>query len=176
MDDFVKAKPAERQTYLEETAARRTSTTTAVEKYFWICWTLKHLFQLHGIPELRFKGGTSLSKVFGLIDRLSEDIDISIDRAALGFSRERDLANPGLSATKRKALDLELRAAITKEVNSHILPELHARFQGVLEEEGWKLLPSDQENEEMTLLFHYPSTFEYGGYLQPQIKDRIRTW
>lgn len=62
------------------------------------------------VPELRFKGGTSLSKVFGLIDRLSEDIDISIDRAALGFSGERDLANPALSVTKRKALDQELQA------------------------------------------------------------------
>ncbi|HYU22263.1 MAG TPA: nucleotidyl transferase AbiEii/AbiGii toxin family protein [Candidatus Dormibacteraeota bacterium] len=51
------------------------------------------------------------SKVFGLIDRFSEDIDISIDRAALGFSGERDLANPLLSGTKRKALDEELRAA-----------------------------------------------------------------
>jgi predicted nucleotidyltransferase component of viral defense system len=40
---------------------------------------------LEAIPELRFKGGTSLSKVFGLIERLSEDIDISIDRAALGL-------------------------------------------------------------------------------------------
>jgi len=39
-------------------------------------------------------------------------IDISIDRAALGFSGERDLANPLLSGTKRKALDEELRAAI----------------------------------------------------------------
>ncbi len=90
MDDFAKGKPAERQPYFEETAARRTSTTTAVEKDFWICWTLKHLFAVADIPELRFKGGTSLSKVFGLIDRLSEDIDISIDRAALGFSGERE--------------------------------------------------------------------------------------
>ena len=87
MDDFAKGKPAERQPYFEETAARRNSTTTAVEKDFWICWTLKHLFTLKTIPELRFKGGTSLSKVFGLIDRFSEDIDISIDRAALGFFR-----------------------------------------------------------------------------------------
>jgi predicted nucleotidyltransferase component of viral defense system len=94
MDDFAKGKPAERQPYFEETAARRNSTTTAVEKDFWICWTLKHLFTLKTIPELRFKGGTSLSKVFGLIDRFSEDIDISIDRAALGFSGERDMANP----------------------------------------------------------------------------------
>ena len=92
MDDFAKGKPAERQTYFEETAARRNSTTIAVEKDFWICWTLRHLFALEGIPELRFKGGTSLSKVFGLIERFSEAIDISINRAALGFSGERDLA------------------------------------------------------------------------------------
>ena len=59
MDDFAKGKPAERQPYFEETAARRNSTTTAVEKDFWICWTLKHLFALEAIPELRFKGGTS---------------------------------------------------------------------------------------------------------------------
>ncbi|SRR5258707_8225865 len=170
MDDFAKGKPAERQPYFEETAARRDSTTTAVEKDFWICWTLKHLFALEAIPELRFKGGTSLSKVFGLIDRLSEDIDISIDRAALGFSGERDLANPALSVTKRKALDEELRAAITKEVNSHILRKLHERFQSILGKHAWELAPSKQDNEEMTFLFHYPNAFEYSKYLQPQIK------
>lgn len=170
MDDFAKHKPVERQPYFEETAARRSSTTTAVEKDFWICWTLKHLFKLEGIPVLRFKGGTSLSKVFGLIDRLSEDIDISIDRAALGFSGERDLANPDLSATKRKALDQKLRAAITKEVHARILPKLQERFQKILGKDGWKLLPSDEANEEMTLIFHYPNAFKYDKYLQPQIK------
>ena len=170
MDDFAKGKPAERQPYFEETAARRTSTTTAVEKDFWICWTLKHLFAVADIPELRFKGGTSLSKVFGLIERLSEDIDISIDRVALGFSGERDLANPAMSVTKRKALDQELRAAITNEVNSRILPKLHDRFKTILGGDGWKLVASDQENEEMTLLFHYPNAFAYSKYLQPQIK------
>jgi hypothetical protein len=170
MDDFAKGKPTEQQPYFEETAARRSSTTTAIEKDFWICWTLKHLFALADIPELRFKGGTSLSKVFGLIDRLSEDIDISIDRAALGFSGERDLANPALSVTKRKALDQELRAAITNEVNSRILPKLHDRFKTILGGDGWTLVASDQENEEMTLLFHYPNAFEYSKYLQPQIK------
>jgi hypothetical protein len=170
MDDFAKGKPVERQPYFEETAARRNSTTTAVEKDFWICWTLRHLFALGAIPELRFKGGTSLSKVFGLIDRFSEDIDISIDRAALGFSGERDLANPHLSGTKRKALDEELTAAIITELNSKILPKLHDRFQGILGKHGWELAPSKDENEEMTLLFHYPNAFEYNRYLRPQIK------
>jgi len=83
MDTFAKLKAAERQPYIQETANRRNLTATAVEKDFWVCWTLKLLFSISGIPELRFKGGTSLSKVFRLIDRFSEDIDISIDRAAL---------------------------------------------------------------------------------------------
>jgi hypothetical protein len=170
MDNFAKRKAAERQPYFEETASRRNSTTTAVEKDFWVCWTLKHLFALEAVPELRFKGGTSLSKVFRIIDRFSEDIDISIDRAALGFTGERDLANPKLSTTKRKALDHELRAAITEEVNSKILPKLHARFEKILGKQGWTLAPSQEENEEMTLVFHYPPGFAYEGYLRPQIK------
>jgi len=170
MDNFAKNKPAERQLYFEETAARRNSTTTAVEKDFWICWTLKHLFTLAGIPELRFKGGTSLSKVFSLIDRFSEDIDIPIDRAALGFTGERDMANPALTNTKRKALDEQLRAAIAAEVNSHILLKLHDRFNAILGKQAWELAPSKEENEEMTLLFHYPNAFQYSKYLQPQIK------
>jgi Nucleotidyl transferase AbiEii toxin, Type IV TA system len=170
MDDFAKGKAAERQPYFEETAARRNSTATAVEKDFWICWTLRHLFLLEAIPELRFKGGTSLSKVFGLIDRFSEDIDISINRAELGFSGEKDLANPQLSATKRKALGDELGVAIAAEVHTKILPKLHERFQRILGKQGWELAPSRDENEEMTLLFHYPNAFEYTRYLRPQIK------
>jgi predicted nucleotidyltransferase component of viral defense system len=69
MDSFAKLQAAERQPYIRETASRRNSTVTAIEKDFWVCWTLKHLFAVTGIPELRFKGGTSLSKVFKLIDR-----------------------------------------------------------------------------------------------------------
>jgi hypothetical protein len=57
-----------------------------LEKDFWVCWTLKELFRLPTIGEhLIFKGGTSLSKVFKIIKRFSEDIDVSIDRNFLGF-------------------------------------------------------------------------------------------
>jgi hypothetical protein len=170
MDNFAKLDAAERTPFFEETANRRSSTTTAVEKDFWVCWTLKHLFALKHVPELRFKGGTSLSKVFRLIDRFSEDIDISIDRAALGFTGERDLAHPHLSTTKRKALDVELREAITKEVTSDLLPKLRARFEPILKNQKWMLVPSEEANEEMTLVFYYPRAFDYKDYLRPQIK------
>jgi hypothetical protein len=170
MDNFAKLDATERRPFFEETASRRGSTATAMEKDFWVSWTLQHLFLLKDIPELRFKGGTSLSKVFRLIDRFSEDIDISIDRVALGFCGERDLATPTLSTTKRKALDQELREAITKEVQSNILPKLHARFERVLGKQTWTLAPSKEANEEMTLNFHYPPAFNYKDYLRPQIK------
>src|SRR3990172_11815803 len=69
------------------TTARRLGTAVQnVEKDFWVCWTLDVLFNglKAGHPRLLFKGGTSLSKSFGLIDRFSEDIDITVFRDDLG--------------------------------------------------------------------------------------------
>ena len=61
-----------------------------VEKDFWVCWTLDALFNGMdaGIPRLLFKGGTSLSKAFGLIPRFSEDIDITVFREDIGQAVE----------------------------------------------------------------------------------------
>jgi len=170
MDAFAKLGAAERKTYFDETASRRNSTSTAIEKDFWVCWCLARLFELRDVPELRFKGGTSLSKVFGLIHRFSEDIDISLNRAALGFAGDRDMANPALSGNKRRQLDEELRAAIEKTVNDTILPRLQAGCGAILGTQGWSIAASDEANEEMTLLFNYPVAMEYEGYLRPQIK------
>ncbi len=170
MDNFAKLAAAERQPYVEETASRRNSTNPAIEKDFWVCWTLQHLFSLQGVPKMTFKGGTSLSKVFGLIHRFSEDIDISLDRAAFGFTGERDLANKDLSNTRRRELGEELRAAIQNAVVNEILPKLKASFESVIGKSKWDLKASDEKKEEMTLLFSYPKAFEYEDYLRPQIK------
>lgn len=169
MDSFAKLKPAEREPYFREAAAHRNSTPTAMEKDFWVCWTLGHLFALQDIPELRFKGGTSLSKAFGLIERFSEDIDISVNRAALGFVGARDVANAG-STSQAKALKKELGAAIVNEVTKNILPKLHEHFQNVLGKNGWALEMSAETEEEMTILFDYPQAVSYQKYLRPQIK------
>src|SRR5712692_6511086 len=68
------------------TARRLGTVEQNVEKDFWVCWILDVLF--HGLPaggpRLLFKGGTSLSKAFGLISRFSEDIDITVFRDDLG--------------------------------------------------------------------------------------------
>ena len=60
-----------------------------IEKDFWVCWVLKHLFASTELGEhLVFKGGTSLSKVFGLIARFSEDIDLVLNWELLGYGNE----------------------------------------------------------------------------------------
>lgn len=89
------------------------------------------------------------------------------DRRSLATKR---MASTVVGNPPGKALDEELRAAITTEVNSKILPKLHDRFQSILGWQQWELAPSKDESEEMTLLFHYPNAFEYSSYLRPQIK------
>src|ERR1035437_242199 len=62
----------------------------AAEKDWWVMLTLSVIFELEVAQHLVFKGGTSLSKAWKLIDRFSEDIDLAIDRAFLGFGGEKD--------------------------------------------------------------------------------------
>lgn len=89
MKSFVGMPQPRRRLICEQTGARKGLFAGSVEKDFWVTWTLKKLFNL---PEwgacLTFKGGTSLSKGWKLIERFSEDIDIVIDRDSLGFGGE----------------------------------------------------------------------------------------
>ena len=71
-----------------------------IEKDYWVVWILKRLFSLEKMKSyLTFKGGTSLSKVYGLIDRFSEDIDLSIERDFFGFGAPN---NPENAPSKKK--------------------------------------------------------------------------
>ena len=62
--------------------------TDAVEKDWWVVQTLRLIFEMDCADSLVFKGGTSLSKAWGLIERFSEDIDLALDRKFLGFEGE----------------------------------------------------------------------------------------
>ena len=94
MDEVAKLSNAERNELFRETANKRGLNPQIIEKDFWVCWTLKQLFGLAEINKhLIFKGGTSLSKIYNIIERFSEDIDVAIDKAYLGFADEFDLRN-----------------------------------------------------------------------------------
>jgi len=73
--------PAKERAELFEATSNKTGLpVAAVEKDFWVCWLLKKIFEESELTnQLLFKGGTSLSKCFGLIDRFSENIDLILD-------------------------------------------------------------------------------------------------
>jgi hypothetical protein len=98
------AAPDDRLELFLATANRLGAPVGNVEKDFWVCWTLNALYRERpaGGPRLLFKGGTSLSKAYGLIQRFSEDIDITVFRDDLDEPASlEDLES--LSNNKRKA-------------------------------------------------------------------------
>lgn len=62
--------------------------SSATEKDWWVTHTLSVIFSMDCAKALTFKGGTSLSKAWNLIQRFSEDIDLALDREFLGFTGE----------------------------------------------------------------------------------------
>lgn len=81
MDKIAKLSNAERLEIFRQTSTKLNIPTAMVEKDFWVCWVLKRIFADEWLSQvLRFRGGTSLSKGYGLIDRFSEDIDITLDK------------------------------------------------------------------------------------------------
>lgn len=70
---------------LEQVGASMGLPAFVIEKDWWVCIILKAVFQSKYKESIIFKGGTSLSKAYHLINRFSEDIDLIIDRHFLGF-------------------------------------------------------------------------------------------
>ncbi len=145
-----------------------------VEKDFWVCLVLEALF--HGLPaghpKLLFKGGTSLSKAFGLIRRFSEDIDIVVFRDDLGFAGERDPANreANLSRKKREPLFEELRVACS----AYIQGELRGALDAALRTIGARgtIVIDEDDKDGQTLLVEYPSVFDASApsYVSPRVR------
>lgn len=108
----IEADDNERRDLFLGTAARLGTAVQNVEKDFWVCWTLDALFNAlpKENPRLLFKGGTSLSKAFGLIARFSEDIDITVFRDDLGHNAATEELEAMSGKQRRVRLDA-LRAA-----------------------------------------------------------------
>lgn len=178
MDGIAKAGRETRAELFNETAAQRGNVTPeVVEKDFWVCWTLKHVFELGPAPaQLIFKGGTSLSKVFGVIERFSEDIDLSLSREDLGFTGDRDPYKAG-SGKKQQKLIKDLVARCTEAIAQELLPRLRARFVSILGEEDASASPWSlriDEDDPQMLNFSYPRGIapadDTPSYLRPVVR------
>jgi len=101
---IISAPPRDRLDLFLATANRLGTPIGNVEKDFWVCWTLNALYHERPTkgPRLLFKGGTSLSKACGLIERFSEDIDVTVFRDDLNEAVSIE-ALETLSNKKRRA-------------------------------------------------------------------------
>lgn len=90
---FLDLPADERRLYIEQAAVRRNVSLVVLEKDFWVCWLLGVLFESEFAGSLVFKGGTSLSKVFGVIERFSEDIDLSLSPTFLNLPESGEQVN-----------------------------------------------------------------------------------
>lgn len=165
--DFLKRPVSDQALFIRETAARRGLLPVMVEKDFWVSWTLAVLFAHSEFGgQLVFKGGTSLSKVFGVIDRFSEDIDLSVSPAFLGISEE--WVEEVHSRNKRTERMQELEAACIERVRMRFVPELERIARESLGERrgggNWMEFQVDAATHSPVVLFHYPSN-ELTGFV-----------
>jgi hypothetical protein len=171
MNSILTLTPSQRAELYQAASQKLGIGEIIIEKDFWVCWTLQQLFLLPGIAShLIFKGGTSLSKAWGVITRFSEDIDVSLGRDWLGFSGEHD-PEAASSKNKRKDLIKELAEACAAKIKSDILPALQKAATEALGTEGWNI--EIDANEPQTVLFRYPTALGKGEaeeYVRREVK------
>lgn len=168
----IEASDDERRGLFLTTAGRLGTAVQNVEKDFWVCWTLDALFNglKQGGPRLLFKGGTSLSKAFGLISRFSEDIDITVAREDLGQPIEAaDL--DGLSGKQRRLQLDAIRESCRGYIRGSLQGEFVAIAKAVIPEGKFKVEADPEDADGQTLLFWYPAvTGADGDYVRAAVK------
>jgi len=173
LDRLVLLPQWERAIAFEETADRLNTLPSYIEKDYWVCLVLDFLFnrlpQSH--PRMWFKGGTSLSKAFGLVNRFSEDVDIVVSREDLGFAGESDPTGRGyLSNRRRKALFSELKWACSAYVRGDLRSVLTELVADVLD--GCDVVPDPYDQDALSLLVRYPTMYPVSpaSYVEPWVK------
>ena len=136
----------------------------AVEKDWWVVQTLSIIFEMEIGKHLVFKGGTSLSKAWKLIDRFSEDIDLAVNRNFWGF--DGDLSRTQIN---------NLRKAANNYIAQTFYPALIAKFQ----EKGmfdikFQLIDAESTDQDPRIIeVYYPNAIETPGYIQPRVQIEI---
>ena len=88
LSEWFKLSNSNKRNIFAETARQKALPISSIEKDWWVVYTLSALFSTEYADKLIFKGGTSLSKGWNLIERFSEDVDLVLDREFLGFTGE----------------------------------------------------------------------------------------
>jgi len=173
MSLFSQEPTEERALFIDQYAISSNIPSYIVEKDFWVCWLLGRIFATPGLEEgCVFKGGTSLSKVFGAIMRFSEDIDLAILPSALGWSEE-DLDDAPSPSQRRKRME-KISDACAVAVETNFREKLEGEVSKMLgnKQDGghWLTYELEASTRSPVLYFSYPQAVPAGVYIAPVVK------
>jgi hypothetical protein len=175
---FLAVPAARRALAFQQAAAGRAGQALILEKDFWVSWPLGLLFgQPELAPHLVFKGGTSLSKVYGVIDRFSEDIDLCLQPEFVGADAAGFDALG--SRVKRDAAVLEMQGLCDVTTRALLMPLLEERITqalGPAPAGAWLRYALDAEAKSPIVYFRYPTSQAAGfAYLAREVKLELGT-
>ena len=148
----------------DDTGERTNLPAYAIEKDWWVTQALSIIFEMEIGKHLVFKGGTSLSKSWGIIERFSEDIDMAVDRTFFGFEGE---------------LGKKQRTKLRKTANSYIIEKLYPELKEAFNAKGLlevKIVPEEiktSDQDPIIISVYYPNVVETPGYIQPRVQIEI---
>lgn len=160
MKAFINLSEKDKLNVFNQVSERTGLPSSAVEKDWWVTLALNIIFSLSYSKHIVFKGGTSLSKVWNLIERFSEDIDLVIDRKHLGFEGE-------LSKTQvkklRKASCSFIGSEFYKDINEALIKLSVQDYELVVQE------TKDTDTDPLVIELQYKSLTETSEYLRPRV-------
>jgi len=179
--EILRSSVDERRALFETVAAQLETQAANIEKDLYVCWVLDFLFNRRGDDPigLYFKGGTSLSKAYGLVRRFSEDIDIGIYKADLHVPMEADIAAlPSVNQQQRalaEKVDEAARQYISGPLKERLAKEIAAVEEAIEQPGHFTLgfgfdLYRDKEALDI-LVLGYKSAFEsVDSYVQAAVR------
>jgi hypothetical protein len=178
---FLQLSPDEQASILQTSAGKLGRRAEHLEKDVWICWVLQALFTMPGRLPMAFKGGTSLSKVFGAIRGFSEDVDVTVDYKSLDQSI--DPFDAKTSRTARERFTELLRTKLADHTKNLIRPHFENLVAQLAEKPPKPITVSDDGEK---LFIPYPSRFgsaenvflEFGGrnVIEPSEEHTLRPY
>lgn len=160
MKNWFELKEEDRREIIKQASIQTGLPEAAIEKDLWVMIVLRAVFKSKYAPHLVFKGGTSLSKAWGIIDRFSEDIDLAMDRTYFGFGGE---LSPSQVKNLRKASCKFVSEIFVTELQKE-LNELGAQYLEIKTREF-----EESDTDPLAIEISYNSVSETIPYLKPRI-------
>lgn len=160
MKNFIKLSKKDKINIFNQASERSGLPSSAIEKDWWVTLSLNIIFSLPYANQIVFKGGTSLSKAWDLIERFSEDIDLVIDRKHLGF--EGELSKTQVKKLRKASFNF-IGTEFYNDINNELIKLGVTDYELVVQE------TKNTDTDPLIIELRYKSLTEESDYLKPKV-------